>query len=126
MVTLADRLKSPTLRRAVMQRRLVLDGTTAREDELNRREMSMTAFAKALGKSKALVSRIFRRQPNLTFFTAVELADVLDMDVEVAVVRRPSRSNVIYIQEVLPNSGMTKPASAPVTAMQLPAASNGR
>jgi hypothetical protein len=34
------------------------------------------------------VSRIFRRQPNLTFFTAVELADVLDMDIKIEVIPR--------------------------------------
>lgn len=88
MATLAERLKSPTLRRTVKQRRMVLDVTTALEDELNRRNMNMTAFAKRLGKSKALVSRIFRRQPNLTFFTAVELADVLDMDIKIEVIPR--------------------------------------
>ncbi len=98
MSRLAERLKSPTLRRSIKQRRLVLDVTTALEDELERRKMSLTAFAKALGKSKALVSRIFRRQPNLTFFTAIELADTLDMDIKVEVVPRRIESNVIYLQ----------------------------
>ena len=85
MSKLADRLKSPTLRRAVKQRRLVLDFTTAIEDELVRRDMNMSAFAKVLGKSRAWVSKVFRQEPNLTFFTAVELADAVDMDVVIHV-----------------------------------------
>jgi len=96
---------------------MVLDVTTALEDELNRRRLSMTAFAKLLGKSKALVSRIFRRQPNLTFFTAVELADVLDMDIKVEVVPRREKSNVLYLQGMLHNSGPAQAVSAPVTSM---------
>lgn len=119
MTTLADRLKSPTLRRTVKQRRLVLDITTAIEDELNRRKMSMTAFAKALGKSKALVSRVFRRQPNMTFFTAVEFADVLAMDIKVEVVPRRDLSNVVYLHGMMHNSGTAQPVPSPVTSMQL-------
>ena len=118
MTTLAERLKSPTLRRTVKQRRLVLDITTAIEDELNRRKMSMTAFAKALGKSKALVSRVFRRQPNMTFFTAVEFADVLDMDIKVGVVPRRELSNVVYLHGMMHNSGTAQPVPSPVTSMQ--------
>jgi len=119
MATLAERLKSPTLRRTVKQRRMVLDVTTALEDELNRRNMSMTSFAKLLGKSKALVSRIFRRQPNLTFFTAVELADVLDMDIKIEVIPRREQSNVLYLHVMMHNSGPAQPVPSPVTSMQL-------
>lgn len=119
MTSLAERLKSPTLRRTVKQRRLVLDVTTSIEDELNRRSMSMTALAKALGKSRALISRIFRRQPNLTFFTAVELADVLDMEIKVEVVPRREHSNVLYAQGMFHNSASARPAQAPVTSVQV-------
>lgn len=119
MTTLAERLKSPALRRGIKQRRMVLDVTTALEDELNRRGMSMTNFAKLLGKSKALVSRIFRRQPNLTFFSAVELADVLDMDIKVAVVPCRERSNVLYLHGMMHNSGAARPVPSPVTSMHL-------
>lgn len=114
MSRLAERLKSPTLRRSIKQRRLVLDVTTALEDELERRKMSLTAFAKALGKSKALVSRLFRQQPNMTFFTAVELADTLDMDIKVEVVARRFESNVIYLRNpcATAQSALTVPLSA--------------
>jgi transcriptional regulator with XRE-family HTH domain len=119
MATLAERLKSPTLRRAIKQRRMVLDVTTALEDELNRRKMSMTAFARALGKSKALVSRIFRRQPNLTFFTAVELADVLDLDIKIEVAPRRESSNVIYLHQVVCNGSPPSAATAPATSFRI-------
>jgi transcriptional regulator with XRE-family HTH domain len=113
MSKLADRLKSPTLRRAVMQRRLVLDFTTAIEDELVRRDMNMSAFAKVLGKSRAWVSKVFRQEPNLTFFTAVELADAVDMDVAIYVEPRAA-SNVVFLPNFLAND--VRPGqTAPVT-----------
>jgi len=121
MSKLADRLKSPTLRRAVKQRRLVLDFTTAVEDELVRRNMNMSAFSKVLGKSRAWVSKVFRQEPNLTFFTAVELADAVDMDVVIYV--EPSRpaSNVLYLQDILANDarpGQTAPVTQGVIAFE--------
>lgn len=119
MTTLAERLKNPAMRRAIKQRRLVLDITTSIEDELNRRGMSMTAFAKALGKSKALVSRIFRQQPNLTLFTAVELADALDMDIQVEVVPRHEYSNVIYLQGLIANSSPAPSVEASAMSIQI-------
>jgi len=118
MTTLAERLKSPTLRREVKQRRLVLELTTAIEDELNRRNMSMTALAALLGRSKALVSRIFRRQPNLTFFTAVELADALDMDIKLSVVPRRERSNVLYMRQTVHNGAPAAGPALPVGEAQ--------
>jgi transcriptional regulator with XRE-family HTH domain len=114
MSKLADRLKSPTLRRAVKQRRLVLDFTTAVEDELVRRGMNMSTFAKILGKSRAWVSKVFRQEPNLTFFTAVELADAVDMDVVIYVEPRFVASNVIFLPNLLANDA--RPGqTAPVT-----------
>lgn len=118
MTTLAERLKSPTLRREVKQRRLVLELTTAIEDELNRRDMSMTALAALLGRSKALISRIFRRQPNLTFFTAVELADALDMDIKLSVVPRREHSNVLYMRQTVHNGAPANVPAVPVSEGQ--------
>jgi transcriptional regulator with XRE-family HTH domain len=116
MATLPERLKSPTLRRTVKQRRMVLDVTTALEDELNRRNMTMTAFARRLGKSKALVSRIFRRQPNLTFFTAVELADVLGMDIKIEVVPRGALAGIARPDERRGAAGSGGTGIAPVAS----------
>ncbi len=110
MSKLADRLKSPTLRRVVKQRRLVLDFTTAVEDELERRGTNMSAFAKVLGKSRAWVSKVFRQEPNLTFFTAVELADAVDMDVVIHVEPRVrSASNVFYLKYPVEGPAQTTP-----------------
>lgn len=114
MSKLANRLRSPTLRRAVKQRRLVLDFTTAIEDEISRRDMNMSAFAKLIGKSRAWVSKVFRQEPNLTFFTAVELADAVDMDVFIRVEPREVASNVVYLESVMANNarvGQTEPVS---------------
>jgi hypothetical protein len=66
----------------------VIDFVTAIEDEMRRREIRPSELADKLRKSRAWVSKVFRQKPNLTFFTAVELADALDLDVRVEVVPR--------------------------------------
>lgn len=112
MPTLAERLQSPGVRLGVKQFRLVLEFATAIEDELLRRRMKKSAFAIVLGKSKAWVSKVLRKKQNLTFFTAVEIADALDMDVKIHVVPRPT--NVIHLApRVVANGAVSGPVLLP-------------
>jgi hypothetical protein len=74
-----------TQRRAVKQRRMVLDVTTALE-------------------------------PNLTFFTAVELADVLDMDIKIEVVPRGALAGIARPDERRGAAGSGGTGIAPVAS----------
>lgn len=103
MPSLADRLKSPAVRLGVKQYGLVLEYTTAIEDELRRRGMKASAFAAVLGKSRAWISKVLRKKQNLTFFTAVKIADALDMDVRIHLVPRPSNV-ILFTSRVVANS----------------------
>lgn len=75
-------------RLGVRQHRLVLDYVTALQDLMNQAALNQQQLADALGKSRAWISKIFRRKPNLTFFTAVELADAVGCDVEIVLTPR--------------------------------------
>lgn len=86
---LKKRLKSPAVKLGIKQFRVVIDFLTAIEDEMERMGKSQADLARLLQKRRAWISKFFvARKRNLTFFTAVELADALGMDVEVRVSRR--------------------------------------
>jgi transcriptional regulator with XRE-family HTH domain len=88
MTKLADLVKAPGFELEVKQFECVLDYVTAVEQAMEAKQVTQSALAKTLGKTRSWVSKILRKKPNLTFFTAVELADALEMDVEVRVVNR--------------------------------------
>lgn len=93
MPSIAERLRrNPKLPLSVKQFRAVLEFTTALEDEMNRKDVSQSALAERLEKTRSWISKVFRRKPNLTFFTAVELADALDMDVHFEALPRHAAS----------------------------------
>lgn len=90
MSALGERLRSPAIKLGIRQFRLAIEFATAVEDELCRRKMKKATLAEILGKSRAWVTKALRKKQNLTLFTAVELADALDMDVKIQVVPRPT------------------------------------
>ncbi len=98
----------------VKQHRVVLDFTTAIEDAMVAAGLNQQALAKRLNKSRAWVSKVFRSKPNLTFGTAVELADALGFDLEISIV--PSTATVETYPEQAPqvfsSFFATEPASA--------------
>ncbi len=81
-------LKTKRFRLGVKQHALVLDFTDGIEHHLNDRGLSQQALATRLGKSRSWISKVLRKKPNLTFFTAVELADALELEVHLDVVPR--------------------------------------
>jgi hypothetical protein len=83
-----DRVQSLEFRNGVRQHRVVLDFLTDLENQMRRQQVKQVGLAEKIGKTRAWVSKVFRRKPNLTFFTAVELADALGMDVQVRAVPR--------------------------------------
>lgn len=92
MSKLAERVNDPEFQSGVRRHRAVLDFVTAIEDEMRARKITRAMLAERLGgKSRSWLSKIFRQKPNLTFFTAVDIADALGMDVEVRVVPRPPK-----------------------------------
>lgn len=88
MSKLAERVRSEEFRNGVRQYRVVLDFVTDLENEMRRQNVKQIGLADKLGKTRAWISKIFRKKPNLTFFTAVELANALGMDVQVRAVSR--------------------------------------
>lgn len=75
--------------------------------------MKASAFAAVLGKSRAWISKVLRKKQNLTFFTAVQIADALDMDVRIRVVPRPSNV-ILFTSRVVANSAPNvQPVLAP-------------
>lgn len=104
MASLLERLGTKRFRLGVKQHALVLEFTTAAEDAMNASGITQSDLAKRLGKSRSWVSKIFRRKPNLTFFTAVEVADALEMDVEIRATRSLLLPNVFFLDSfVIPN-----------------------
>jgi transcriptional regulator with XRE-family HTH domain len=117
MSKLAERVADPAFQFHVKQYRAVLDFLTDIEDEMRAQKMKRSSLAEALGKTRAWISKVFRTQPNLTFFTAVQLADALDMDVEVhAVKRRSCRGRVLEL--VVDNTEARSGPAAAASALQ--------
>lgn len=73
------------MRKSVGRHRAVLDFTTAVEDSMREQKLSQKELAKRLGKSASWISQVLRKPPNLTFFTAYNLADALGLDITVSV-----------------------------------------
>lgn len=88
MSTLADIVNAPGFDLEVKQFECVLDYVTAVEQAMEGKQVTQSALARSLGKTRAWVSKVLGKKRNLTFFTAVELADALEMDVQVRVVSR--------------------------------------
>lgn len=82
---LAERLKTKKFKLQMKQHAVVLDYVTAIEDAMRARAISQSALATLLHKSRAWVSKVLRQQPNLTFFTAVEIADALGLKLRIEV-----------------------------------------
>lgn len=85
---LIEKLGTKTFQLRVKQHRAVLDFVTDMQEAMLRSDMSQQALATALNKSRSWVSKVFRKKPNLTFFTAVEMADAVGLDVTVSLVER--------------------------------------
>jgi transcriptional regulator with XRE-family HTH domain len=88
MSKLADLVNAPGFQLEVKQFECVLDYITAIEQAMEAKQVTQSALARTLGKTRAWVSKVLGKKRNLTFFTAVELADALEMDVHVRVVSR--------------------------------------
>ena len=112
MSKLAKRVNSVAFQNGVRQYRAVLDFLTDIEDEMHRTGLNQSEFAERLGKSRAWVSKVLRQQPNLTFFTAVELATALNLEVEVRAVQRAEVRSFRMTQEQPEPSGVGAGASA--------------
>jgi hypothetical protein len=87
-MSLTQRLTTKAFRLRVKQHAAVLDFVTELEDAMSSRNMTQGALASVLDKSRAWVSKVLRRKPNLTFFTAVELADAVGMDMKISLTDR--------------------------------------
>lgn len=90
MSTLRQKLNSPGMKQSIGRHRAVLDFTTAIEDELRDKKLLQKDLAKRLGKSPSWINQVLRNKPNLTFFTAYDLADALGLDITVTVTSRPT------------------------------------
>lgn len=88
MSKLADLVTAPGFDLQVKQFECVLDYITAIEQAMEAKQVTQSALARTLGKTRAWVSKVLGKKRNLTFFTAVELADALELDVRVRVVGR--------------------------------------
>ena len=88
MTKLADLVRAPGFDLEVKQFECVLEYVTAVEHAMEAKQVTQSALARILGKTRAWVSKVLGKKRNLTFFTAVELADALEMDVQVRVVSR--------------------------------------
>ena len=83
-----ERLQSEEFQLRVKQHAAVLDYVTCIENALREQRMTQQGLAGLLQKSRAWVSKVIRKKPNLTFFTAVEIADALGMDVRIHLEKR--------------------------------------
>ncbi len=96
MSKLADIVNAAGFELEVKQFECVLDFVTAVEQAMEARQITQSALARALGKSRAWVSKVLRKKRNLTFFTAVEIADALEMDVRLRVVNRAGNDVIAF------------------------------
>lgn len=88
MSKLEELVSTPGFAVEVKQFECVLEYVTAVEQAMEAKRVTQSALARKLGKTRAWVSKVLGKKRNLTFFTAVELADALDLDVQVRVVSR--------------------------------------
>jgi ribosome-binding protein aMBF1 (putative translation factor) len=97
-------------RLGVRQYRAVLDFVTAVEEEMERSQMRPTDLARKLKKSRSWVSKIFRTKPNLTFFTAVELADALGKDLYTELRDRVAKGQVVPLRPPVALNDASRPS----------------
>jgi transcriptional regulator with XRE-family HTH domain len=81
-------VKSPASQLGVKQHRVTLDLAEKLTAAMNARGIKASHLAEKLGKSRAWISKFLHGGRNTTFFTAVEIADALGLDVEVRFVER--------------------------------------
>lgn len=105
MSKLSERIREPGFDKGVRKYRVVLDFVTDIEDEMRRRKIKPSGLAALLGKSRAWVSKVMNKQPNLTFFTAYDIADALNMDLEVRA--HPRRKKHLVIVPNVDDDGET-------------------
>jgi plasmid maintenance system antidote protein VapI len=87
-MNVVERLTTKSFRLKVKQYRAVLDFVTDLQDGMLASDKSQQALATALNRSRSWISKVFRKKPNLTFFTAVELADAVGFDLRVSLTRK--------------------------------------
>jgi hypothetical protein len=85
-----ERIEADDKQRAALRaEELLLAATCALSEELERQELTKSALAQRMGRTRGEISQIFSGSRNLTLRTLAEVADALGCKVELAVV--PSR-----------------------------------
>lgn len=88
MATLNELLANPKRQIIIKQRQVAMEFGLELERLLARSKLKRVELARRLGKSRAWVSKMLNGPRNLKLFTAVEVADALDCDVELRLVPR--------------------------------------
>ncbi|RKG67882.1 XRE family transcriptional regulator [Corallococcus sp. CA054B] len=109
----ADRVKSAAFQLEVKKHRVTLDVAERLAEAMKARGMKASQLAEKLGKSRAWISKFLHGGRNTSFFTAVEIADALGLDIEVRLVERASLNLVsaVEIRNIAP-SGEVIPFTA--------------
>src|SRR4051794_37934952 len=88
MTKLSDLLADPKAELRVKQRMVSMRFGAEIEDFMRATKMKRAHLAAELGKSRAWISKFLFGPRNLKLYTAVEVADALDCDVEMRLIPR--------------------------------------
>lgn len=88
MATLSELLADPKRQVIIKQRQVAMEFGIEIERLMARTRLKRSELAARLGKSRAWVTKFLYGPRNLKIFTAVEIADALDCDVELRLVPR--------------------------------------
>ena len=97
-MTWAERVKSAAFQLEAKKHRVTLDVSERLAESMKARGIKASQLAEKLGKSRAWISKFLHGGRNTTFFTAVEIADALGLDVEVRFVERIPMSLVTAVE----------------------------
>ena len=96
MATLNELLANPKRQIIIKQRQVAMEFGLELEQLLKRTKLKRVDLARRLGKSRAWISKVLSGPRNLKLFTAVEIADSLDCDVELRLIPRQAEMSMPF------------------------------
>lgn len=102
MATLSELLTDPKRQIVIKQRQVAMEFGLEIERVMARSKLKRSELAARLGKSRAWISKLLYGPRNLKLFTAVEIADAIDCDIELHLLPRQVELRIQSIGHFVP------------------------
>lgn len=102
MATLSELLNDPKRQLVIKQRQVAMEFGLEIERFMARSKVKRSELAARLGKSRAWISKFLYGPRNLKLFTAVEIANAIDCDIELHLLPRQVELKMPRIEQFVP------------------------